>query len=68
MYTVKKVSEGDFESFLNLPSRIYRKSEIMQKRSDEEALLKGTHTLSKYFSSLSITIGQVIPPAPSINK
>lgn len=50
MYTVKKVSEGDFESFLNLPSRIYRKSEIMQKRSDEEALLKGTHTLSKYFS------------------
>ena len=50
MYTVKKVSESEFKDFLDLPARIHKKNEIMQKRSDEEALLKGSHTLSKYFS------------------
>lgn len=50
MYLVKKVTEKEYEDFLALPSRIHTKDKLMQKRSDELALLKGTHTLSKYFS------------------
>ena len=50
MYIVKQVGLDDFESFLDLPARIHKKQELMQKRSEEEALLKGTHVLSKYFS------------------
>lgn len=34
--------------FLDLPSRLYSQKEIMQNRKDEEALLKGTHFLSRY--------------------
>ena len=50
MYLVKKVTENDYEDFLDFPSHIHIKKELMQKRSDEIALLKGTHTLSKYFT------------------
>ncbi len=50
MYLVKKVTEKEYEDFLNFPSRIHSKNELMQKRSDEIDLLKNTHTLSKYFS------------------
>ena len=50
MYRVKIAGKSERGAFLALPSRIYKKNEIMQKRSDEEALLSGTHTLSKYFS------------------
>lgn len=50
MYLVKKVTEKEYEDFLAFPSRIHTKKELMQKRSDEISLLKGTHTLSKYFS------------------
>ena len=50
MYLVKKVTEDEYEDFLNFPSRIHPQNELMQKRSDEIALLKNTHTLSKYFS------------------
>ena len=50
MYLVKKVTEYEFEDFLAFPARIHEKKHLMQKQSDEIALLKGTHTLSKYFS------------------
>lgn len=50
MYLVKKVTEEEYEDFLNFPSLIHSKNKLMQKRSDEIALLKNTHTLSKYFS------------------
>lgn len=50
MYLVKMVTENEYEDFLAFPSRIHTKKEIMQKRSDEVALLKGIHTLSKYFT------------------
>lgn len=50
MYIIKKVTENEYEEFLSLPSRIHRKSDLMQKRADEEALLKGKHILSRYFS------------------
>jgi len=50
MYLVKKVTEHEYADFLAFPARIHTKSNLMQKPSDEIALLKGTHTLSKYFS------------------
>ncbi len=50
MLTVKKVSENEYEDFLSFPKKIHSKNMLMQKRSDEEMILKGTHTLSKYFS------------------
>lgn len=50
MYLVKKVTDNEYEDFLAFPSRIHTKKELMQKRADEIALLKGTHTLSKYFT------------------
>ena len=50
MYKVIKVTESEYEDFLTLPVDIYEKKDLMQKRSDEEQLLKGTHTLSRYFS------------------
>ncbi|MBE5940605.1 MAG: hypothetical protein E7266_09455 [Lachnospiraceae bacterium] len=50
MYIVKRVSENEYDDFLAFPSRIHVKKELMQKRSDEIALLKGIHTLSKYFT------------------
>ena len=39
MYLVKKVTEDEYEDFLNFPSRIHPQNELMQKRSDEIALL-----------------------------
>ncbi|MBR3025758.1 MAG: hypothetical protein IKN85_08905 [Oscillospiraceae bacterium] len=50
MYKVKKVTKSEYEDFLALPVKIYEKKDLMQKRSDEEQLLKGTHILSRYFS------------------
>lgn len=50
MYLVKRVTKSEYEDFLLLPSRIHNKSELMQKRTDELALLEGTHILSKYFT------------------
>ncbi len=50
MYLIKKVTEDEYEDFLSLPSRIHNKNELMQKRSEELSLLKGTHILSKYFN------------------
>ena len=50
MYVVKKVTEHEYGDFIALPSRIHEKSNLMQKPSEELALLKGTHTLSNYFS------------------
>ena len=49
MFLIKKVSENEYEDFLSLPRKIHKKNELMQKISDEEMLLKGTHTLSRYF-------------------
>ena len=50
MYLVKQVTENEYEDFLSLPSLIHKKDSLMQKRSEELSLLKGTHILSKYFS------------------
>jgi len=50
MYLVKKVTENEYEDFLAFPSHIHAKNELMQKLSDEIALLKGTHILSRYFT------------------
>lgn len=50
MYLVKKVTENEYKDFLAFPSHIHEKHNLMQKPSDELALLQGTHTLSKYFS------------------
>lgn len=41
--------EEPLNKFLNLPTRIYSKKEIIQNRREEIELLKGTHILSKYF-------------------
>lgn len=50
MFLIKKVSENEYEDFLSLPRKIHKKNELMQKISDEEMLLKGAHTLSRYFN------------------
>lgn len=50
MYVVKKVTEHEYGDFIALPSRIHEKNNLMQKPSEELALLKGTHILSNYFS------------------
>lgn len=50
MYLVKTVTQNEYEDFLAFPSRIHTKKELMQKRSDEIALLQNTHILSRYFS------------------
>lgn len=50
MYTVIKVGPNEYDDFLSLPSRIHSKKSLMQKPDDEIALLKGCHTLSKYFT------------------
>lgn len=50
MYLVKKVTESEYDVFLSFPSSVHSKRELMQKRSDEAELLKGTHILSRYFS------------------
>ncbi|MGN0689550.1 MAG: hypothetical protein ACI4KH_03915 [Oscillospiraceae bacterium] len=50
MIDVKIVTENEFSDFLKLPSMLYEKKRCVQKISEEEALLKGTHTLSGYFS------------------
>lgn len=42
--------------FLNLPKRIYRKNERTYNESEEKAILKGTHTLSHYFSVTPILV------------
>lgn len=50
MYLVKRVTENEYEDFLSLPSRIHEKNTLMQKRTDEIALLQNNHVLSRYFS------------------
>ena len=40
--------ETYIQRFLDLPSRLYSRQEIMQNRRDEEDLLRGTHFLSRY--------------------
>ena len=50
MYQVKTVTEKEFDDFLALPKRINSKQTLMQKPAEELALLKGEHTLSKYFT------------------
>lgn len=42
--------------FLALPKRLYAENELMQSRSDEVALLRGTHTLSGYFTVKPILV------------
>ena len=50
MYTVKEVTANEYEDFLSLPGRIHNKKFLMQKKDEERELLKGTHTLSRYFT------------------
>lgn len=40
--------EDAVRMFLELPSMLYSKQEIMQNKSDEEKLLRGTHYLNRY--------------------
>lgn len=42
--------------FLGLPKRLYSSGELMQSRTDEEALLGGTHILSGYFKVTPILV------------
>lgn len=44
------------KDFLGLPKRLYGSGELMQNRTDEEALLRGTHILSKYFKAVPILV------------
>ncbi len=42
--------------FLGFPKQIYGSGELMQNRTDEAALLGGTHILSKYFKVTPILV------------
>lgn len=44
------------KDFLGLPKRLYGSGELMQNRTDEEALLRGTHILSRYFKVVPILV------------
>lgn len=51
-YTAKTISadnKKELSEFISLPKKLYKKSELMQDRAEETALLKGTHILSRYF-------------------
>jgi len=42
--------ENYVQKFLELPSRLYHKKEIMQQPDEERNILRGTHILSHYFT------------------
>ena len=51
-YTAKLFSadnKKELSDFLSLPKKLYKKNELMQDRSEEKALLRGSHILSRYF-------------------
>lgn len=43
--------EKILSDFIDFPETLYAKNELMQNKSDELKLLKGTHLLSKYFEA-----------------
>lgn len=44
------------KDFLSLPKRLYPRNELTQNKSEELALLCGTHILSRYFSVVPILV------------
>ncbi|MBR5682825.1 MAG: hypothetical protein IKW96_06055 [Ruminococcus sp.] len=51
-YTAKLISadnKKELSDFLSLPGKLYKKSELMQDRAEEKALLRGSHILRRYF-------------------
>lgn len=44
------------KEFLELPKRLYGSNELMQNKTDEAALISGTHILSKYFRVTPILV------------
>lgn len=54
MYEIKEPSES-FDDFLTLPARLYTSRKLTQNKSDELALLSGTHILSHCFTVIPIT-------------
>ena len=58
-YTAKIFTADDkkaMSEFLALPKRLYKRSELMQDKKEETALLNGTHTLSRYFRVIPILV------------
>lgn len=49
-------SKEHIQEFLDLPTRIYAKQELIQNVKDERAILEGRHVLSHYFTATPILI------------
>lgn len=49
-------SKEYIQEFLELPSRIYARQELMQNEEDERAILEGRHVLSHYFTVTPILV------------
>ena len=58
MYKIIKFDKEEryINDFLSLPSKIYDKRTITQNIKDETKILNGTHSLSKYFKLLKLTL------------
>ena len=58
-YTARCFSANDkkcVSEFLALPKKLYGSRELMQDKAEELALLRGEHTLSRYFSVYPVIV------------
>ena len=55
-YTFTADSSKDLADFLSLPKKLYKKNELPQDRKEEQSLLRGTHTLSRYFRVIPVIV------------
>ncbi|WP_295081195.1 hypothetical protein [Ruminococcus sp.] len=58
-YTAKIIhadNRKELSEFLSLPAKIYKKKELMQDKSEETALLRGRHILSRYFKVFPVIV------------